>query len=181
MTAPYPVRPVRAHEWRELRALRLEALQDESAPMAFLESYDAAAARPDGPWQEYARASAVDGPAAVSRQFVATAEDGTWVGSVVALVERAGTRDHEGTTIEQDGGHMVAVYLRPEHRGRGVMERLFAAAADWLRALGLPRIRLYVHADNARAQGLYARVGFRPTGATFTGSIGPEIEMAMPL
>jgi len=38
-----------------------------------------------------------------------------------------------------------------------------------------------VHADNARAQGLYGRIGFRPTGATSTGSIGPEIEMAMPL
>lgn len=181
MAAPYTVRPVRAHEWRELRALRLEALQDEAAPMAFLESYAAAAARSDEPWQEYARASGVDGPAAVSRQFVAIAEDGTWVGSVVALVERAGTQDYEDTTIAQDGGHMVAVYLRPEHRGRGIMERLFAAAADWLRALGLSRVRLYVHADNARAQRLYERIGFRPTGATFTGSIGPEIEMALPL
>jgi len=181
MTPEYTIRPVRAHEWRELRALRLEALQDEAAPMAFLESYDVAAARSDEPWQEYARASSVDGPAAVSRQFVAITEDGTWVGSVVALVERAGTQDYEDTTIEQDGGHMVAVYLRSEHRGRGVMDRLFAAAADWLRALGLSRSRLYVHAGNARAQGLYERIGFRPTGATFTGSIGPEIEMAMPL
>jgi GNAT superfamily N-acetyltransferase len=181
MAVPYTVRPVRAHEWREIKALRLEALQDEAAPMAFLESYEAAAARSDEPWQQYAQASGVEGSTAVSRQFVAVAEDGTWVGSLVALVERAGTQDYEDTTIERDGGHIVAVYLRPEHRGRGVMEPLFAAAADWLRALGLPRMRLYVHADNARAQGLYRRIGFLPTGATFTGSIGPEIELAMPL
>lgn len=181
MAAQYTVRPVRADEWRELRALRLEALQDEAASMAFLETYEAAAARADEPWQQYARASGMEGPAAVSRQFVAVTGEGTWVGSLVALVERAGTQDYEDTTIEEDGGHIVAVYLRPEHRGRGVMERLFAAAADWLRSLGLSRARLYVHADNARAQGLYGRIGFRPTGATFTGSIGPEIEMAMPL
>jgi GNAT superfamily N-acetyltransferase len=182
VTPPYTVRPVRGHEWREVRAVRLAALSDDAAPMAFLESYDDAARRPDEFWQDRARGSSLDaGHRAGARQFVAVADDGTWVGTATVLVERAGARDYEGTTIEEDGGHVVAVYLRPEHRGRGVMERLFASAADWLRELGLSRVRLHVHADNARAQGLYERVGFRPTGATSTSSIGPEIEMAMPL
>jgi hypothetical protein len=34
----YTIRPVRAHEWREIRALRLDALLDEVAPIAFLDS-----------------------------------------------------------------------------------------------------------------------------------------------
>ncbi|WP_040338360.1 GNAT family N-acetyltransferase [Candidatus Blastococcus massiliensis] len=183
MTTQYEVRPVRAHEWREVRDLRLAALSDEAAPIAFLQTYAEAAARPDEFWRERSRDSSADaGPDAAARQFVAIAEDGTWVGSLVALVERAGDDDYAGTTIEEPGGgHLVAVYLHPEHRGRGVMEGVFEAAFGWLRGLGLPRVRLHVHEDNARAERFYARCGFSLTGAGFEGPHGWEREMAMTL
>ena len=42
------------------------------------------------------------------------------------------------------------------------------------------QLALGVHRDNARAQGAYRRAGFAPSGVTFTGSIGPEIEMVRP-
>ena len=35
----YTIRAVRAHEWREIRALRLAALQDEVAAIAFLDTW----------------------------------------------------------------------------------------------------------------------------------------------
>ncbi|RBY77321.1 GNAT family N-acetyltransferase [Blastococcus sp. TF02-09] len=182
MTAPYTVRPVRAHEWREIRALRLEALCDPAAPQAFLETYEQAAARPEEFWRDRARGSAVDaGPDAVARQFVAIADDGTWVGTAVALVERAGAVDVGGSVVEESGGHVVGVYLHPDHRGRQVMDRLFEAVTDWLGAQQLPRVRLNVHADNARARRFYEKAGFRDTGVRFTGSIGPEVELARPL
>ncbi|WP_104525649.1 GNAT family N-acetyltransferase [Blastococcus atacamensis] len=182
MASLYAVRPVRASEWREIRALRLAALTDEVAATAFVESYDAAAGRPDEFWQERAQAASVDaGPEAVARQFIAVADDGTWVGTAVALVEKAGEADFEGAVVEESGGHLVGVYLHPGHRGAGVMDELFEAALEWLRELGLSRVRLYVHADNARAQRFYEKAGFRDTGGRFTGSIGPEIEMAKAL
>ena len=178
MAAPYTVRPVRAHEWREARALRLTALRDDVAAIAFLTTYDEAAARPDGFWREQTQASSVDaGEEAVARQFVAISEDGTWVGSAVALVEEAGQRNYAGSVTEHPGGAVVGVYLRPEHRGRGVMEDLLDGVTAWLRARGLPRARLNVHADNVRARRLYEKAGFRATGTQVTSSIGPQIEM----
>ncbi|MEU8423504.1 hypothetical protein AB0C15_21780 [Micromonospora sp. NPDC048835] len=87
----YVIRPIRAHEWREVRALRLEALRDEDAPLAFVESYEEGAAQPDEFWQTRAQGSSDDGgPQTGARQFVAIAGDGTWVGTSVALVEKAG-------------------------------------------------------------------------------------------
>ncbi|NEK85291.1 GNAT family N-acetyltransferase [Blastococcus saxobsidens] len=182
MTAGYTIRPVRADEWREARALRLAALTDEAAGIAFLETYDEAVVRPDDFWQERtARSSSDAGPEADVRQFVAVADDGTWVGTAAALVEKAGTEDYSGETIAQDAGHVVAVYLHPDHRGRGVMEDLFDAATGWFRERGLRRARLHVHEDNARAERFYARYGFRPTGEGFDGPHGWEREMVLPL
>ncbi len=178
MAAPYTVRPVRAHEWQEARALRLAALTDAAAAVALLTTYDDAAARPDAFWREQTRASSLDaGEEASARQFVAISEDGTWVGSAVALVEEVGQRDYAGSVVDHRGGAVVGVYVRPEHRGRGVMEDVLDAVAGWLRDRGLPRARLTVHADNARARRLYEKAGFRATGRQFTSSIGPEIEM----
>ena len=173
---------MRAHEWREIRALRLQALSDEAAPMAFVESHGDAAARPDEFWQERARASSLDaGPGARIRQFVAVTGDGTWVGTAAALVEEAGDADFEGRVVEEAGGHVVGGFLHPGHRGRGVVDSVLQAATDWLRERGASRARLYVHADNRRAQRCYEKSGFRPTGARFTGTMGPEIEMSRPL
>ncbi len=182
MTPQYTVRPVRAHEWREARALRLAALTDEAAPIAFLETYDRALDHPDAFWQgRTADAAEEAGPDATARQFVAISDDGAWVGSAVALIERAGEPAVDGVTFPPPTGLLVAVYLAPGHRGRGVLDGVFAAALDWLRASGAGRVRLHVHERNARAQRFYDRQGFRPTGAGFTGPNGPEIELARAL
>ena len=173
MPARYTVRPVRAHEWQEARALRLAALSDDAAPVAFLQTHEAVAAYPDKLWQERVRSSSVDaGDNAGARQFVAVHADGTWVGSVVALVDAVET---------PAASNVVAVYVRPDHRGLGVLQRLMEEAAGWLRERGLGEARLHVHAENIRAQRSYRKAGFAPTGARFETAIGPEIEMARPL
>jgi GNAT superfamily N-acetyltransferase len=175
----YTIRPIRAHEWREVRDLRLTGLQDEAAPMAFVTSYEDEAAQPDSFWQDRARGSSIDaGATATARQFVAISEDGAWVGTVVLLVEKAGDRDWEGSVIEHTGGHVVGVFVLPEHRGTGLLGDLLDAALEWAREIGLERVRLYAHRDNGRAQAAYRKTGFEATGVTMTGSIGPEIEMA---
>ena len=182
MTAHYDIRPVHASEWRQIKALRLRALSDEAAPMAFLDSYADASTRPDGFWQDRARGSSVEaGPGAGARQFVAVTGAGDWAGSAVALVEKAGDVDFEGAVVDKPGGHVVGVFLCPEHRGQGVLERLFRSLTDWLREIGLDSVRLYVHAENVRAQRAYEKAGFRPTGTRIAGPIGAEIEMAMTL
>lgn len=158
----YEIRPVRADEWAAVKELRLAALQDPAAPVAFLETYEEALARPDAFWQDRA-AGASHGTTA--RQFVAVAGDGQWDGTVVALVEEAGTEDFFGRRVAQRQAQIVGVFVRPRARGVGVTEALFSAAAEWaLEQPGLERVRLHVHQDNPRAEGFYRKFGFVRTG-----------------
>jgi GNAT superfamily N-acetyltransferase len=171
------VRRIRADEWELARDLRLDALRDEAAGIAFLETYERAVAEPDEFFQDRAaRAAAGDDVL----QLVAVDGD-TWAGSVTVLVQRAGSVDYHGAPVERSRAVVVAVYVRPEHRGDGLIDRLLDSAAQWSRERGFDELRLGVHQDNVRAQGAYRRAGFVPSGVTFTGSIGPELEMVRPL
>lgn len=171
------VRRVRAEEWRAVRELRLQALQDADAVVAFLDTYEHAADQPDVFWKARTERAANGDDAA---QFVAV--DGTaWIGCVTVLRRPAGDVDHLGRTHDAPRADIVGVYVAPAHRGRGTIDALLSAAAEWAGALGDAALTLDVHADNARAQGAYRRSGFEPTGIRFTGPIGPELEMSRPL
>ncbi|WP_031085673.1 GNAT family N-acetyltransferase [Streptomyces sp. NRRL WC-3549] len=162
----YVVRAVRADEWERVRDIRLAALRDPVASIAFLETYEDAVARPDAYWRERTE----DGAAGLRvRQFVAKGLDGQWAGTVSVLVERPADGVRFGAVAEVDQTHLVGVFVRPEHRGRGVVDALFREAIDWSWSLTGPpveRVRLYVHEDNARAAASYRRIGFVPSGAS---------------
>lgn len=175
----YVLRPIGSQEWREARDLRLRALQDEDASIAFLSTFDEVVARPDDDWQTNARAVSVDAPApARMRQFVAVTASGAWVASVVVVIEDKGSPTFGGGEVEQDRGHLVAVWVDPGHRGRGLLDGLVQLAVDWLAERGIDNVALWVHEDNVRAQRAYARVGFAPTGKRVLEKMGLEIEMA---
>lgn len=166
------IRSIRSDEWAQVRELRLAALRDPVAHLAFLETYEDAAARPDEFWQE--RAAGASEGMAERRQFVAVGQGGVWDGSVAVLVEEAGERDFFGGVIERRQGHLVGVYVRPERRGSavGVTRALFDAALEWAWESGLERVRLFVHEKNSRAEAFYRKAGFVPTGVTVTGDAG---------
>lgn len=171
----YVIRRVRAEEWAKARDLRLEALQDPLAPIAFYESYEQALERPDSFWQERT-ASAAAGVDVV--QFVAEAPDGRWDGTASVLVE------HEGSAVigrpaPVEQTHVVGVFVRQQARGSGLAEALFRGALEWSWALDSPpveRVRLLFHSDNARAAALYRKVGFVPSGVS---APVPDDEMAL--
>lgn len=173
----FSVRRVRADEWTRVRDLRLDAVRDPAAPIAFLHTYEEESAHDDAFWR--ARASGAAAGDSVA-QFVAE-EHGEWIGTLTVLRWKEGAEDHHGRTVDAPRGDVVGVFIRQEARGRGVVDALFDAAARWARAIGDDRLVLDVHADNQRAQAAYRRAGFTPTGLEFTGSIGPEIEMSRPL
>lgn len=179
------VRAVRAEEWAQVRRLRLYALRDPVAELAFLETYEAAAARPESYWRE--RAAGASEGSRERRQFVAETAGGEWVGSATVLVERAGTTDPFGGTVKRDQGHVVGVYVRPGHRGdgAGVTRALFDAALEWGWGTGAERMRLFVHERNVRAEAFYRKVGFVASGARATAPAGVggfelEYEMERP-
>lgn len=171
------VKRVRADEWKLVRDLRLEALGDPAAPIAFLDTLDNASLRPELFWRDRA-SGAANGDAAA--QFVAIADE-EWIGSVSVIRRGLGDADPHGRAVTASRGDVVGVYVRSEHRGEGIIDALLDAAAAWAQSLGDGSLRLEVHADNERAQGAYRRSGFRTTGLQFTGSIGPEFEMERPL
>ncbi|MGW7424270.1 GNAT family N-acetyltransferase [Streptomyces sp. NPDC054813] len=158
----YVVRAIRAEEWEDVKRLRLVALRDPVARIAFLETYEDAVGRPDSFYQERAARSAEEPSGA--RQFIAQAADGEWAGSVTVLVEEAGSTDWAGARVERRQGHVVGVFVRPEHRGSGLIKALFDAGVAWARERGAERVRLLVHQENARAQGAYRKAGFVPSG-----------------
>ncbi|MBD3940976.1 GNAT family N-acetyltransferase [Microbacterium sp. NEAU-LLC] len=171
------VRRIRADEWPRVRALRLESTSDPDAAIAFLETPEQVAARTDEFWRDRTvRAAESD----VAAQFVAESAD-AWVGSMSVLIRATGQTDHVGRFVDDRRADVVGVYVNPAHRGSGAVDALFDAAAAWAASQGLNRLTLDVHADNHRAQAAYRRNGFAPTGVSFTGPIGPEIEMARDL
>ncbi|MFF2330183.1 MULTISPECIES: GNAT family N-acetyltransferase [unclassified Streptomyces] len=160
------MRAVRADEWPLVKELRLAALQDPAAPMAFLETYEEAADRSDAFWQDRTLGGSEAGGGEV-RQFVAVAPDGRWDGSVTVLIERTGAEVRFGERPDVHQAQVVGVFVRSGARGAGLAEELFRAGTDWAWSLEEPRIervRLYVHEDNARAAALYRRIGFVATG-----------------
>ncbi|MER5942046.1 GNAT family N-acetyltransferase [Streptomyces sp. NPDC001928] len=168
----YVIRSIRADEWPAAKELRLAALQDPIAPLAFLETYDQAAARPDSFWQERA-AQACEGADGV-QQIIAEGPDGAWVGTLTVLVEEPGTTDWAGFAVERKQGHLVGVFVRPEERGSGLTDVLFDAALEWAWSRGAERVRLIVHEENGRAQRFYRKVGFEPSGVIVPLGEGAE-------
>ena len=175
---PVTVRRTQPDEWRETRDLRLAALLDPAAPMAFLETHDDALARPDTFWQERARGNATSDTVAA---YVAVDADGRWVGTATGLVEAPGATDVLGGPVTRRQVHLVGVFVRPEHRGAGLLGELFEAVQDWARDRGIDRARLCVHVDNARAQAAYRKLGFTPSGARFLLQQGEELELVRAL
>ncbi|RKT18978.1 ribosomal protein S18 acetylase RimI-like enzyme [Streptomyces sp. 1114.5] len=149
---PYVVRRIAAEEWRELREITLEALQD--SPGAFHLSYADAAARPDGHWQRQAAAEATaeNGSATLTVRD----EAGSWVG--IAGVEPV--PDVPDTVCVR------SVYVAPAHRGAAgpavdLVHATIRHARDHTDARWLT---LGVNESNGRALAFYRRLGFEDTG-----------------
>ena len=168
---------VRAEEWREVRDLRLEALQDPLAPLAFLETFEGASAEPDEFWQARAAGGAEGSRVA---QWVAIA-DGAWAGTVAVIAFRAGEVDYYGAVVPEPRANLVGVYVRPTHRRRGLVERLVATAAGWTAEQGFAQLVLDVHEENARAIAAYVRCGFEITAERTVSEHGTDLVMRLPV
>jgi ribosomal protein S18 acetylase RimI-like enzyme len=163
------IRRVRRDDWRDLRALRLEALED--TPMGFLETLAEALGKPDEDWQARAARGAEDGDA-FRDSFQVMAWNGLRpVGNCVCF-------------LRDGAAWLAAVYVTPAHRGQGLLDELAERCADWGRARGMSVLRLEVHEDNARAQAAYRRLGFEDTGQRAPYPLPPggqELVMERPL
>jgi ribosomal protein S18 acetylase RimI-like enzyme len=178
--APYVVRRITSGEWRELRALRLEALKD--SPTAFGVTYAASEAFPDEVWQ----AMAVEAATADSTALfvaVAVAADGARPADPTDPAESAGAwlgmAGAAPLVDVPDHAHVYSVYVSPAHRGRrGPAAALMAAAIGFAEEhIDVARLTLGVHEANVRAQAFYARLGFEPTGLRVPYPLDPAEQL----
>ncbi len=168
MTGAVVVRRLVEDDWAMLRAVRLEMLAD--TPLAYLETVADAEQRSEGEWRRRAgRGSA--GPTDLGLAAEPVGTPGRWVGYLATFVD------------SPRQGHVVSVYVAPEHRGTGVAAELLDGVRRWAtEEAGLDRLHLFVHEHNARARAFYRRYGFSETGATLPYDLDPtavEVEMMM--
>jgi ribosomal protein S18 acetylase RimI-like enzyme len=70
------------------------------------------------------------------------------------------------TTSTAEGGRVAGLedcVVHPEHRRRGVGEKLLGYVLEQARQDGLLRVMLLTDGDNTRAQALYKKLGFKPS------------------
>ena len=131
-------------DWRDLRAIRLEALRSE--PAAFSSSYEETLAWSDEDWR---RRLTND-----HRLHLVARVDNCPIGIV------------GGYLGSDEGDDSVAVvfgmYVTREHRGKGIGRLLLRSLIDRLSAFpGITTIRLGVTETQGPARSLYESVGFK--------------------
>jgi GNAT superfamily N-acetyltransferase len=156
------VRAPEPAEWALWRELRLRALRD--APDAFLESIAQAEAYDEAVWRSRIA------PTPTRDAVVAIADDGTWAGQMVVL-------------LDADPPTLVAVFVDSAYRGDGTAALLLDAVVERAIAASATRLRLQVTEGNDRARRFYERRGFVATGdiELSPGRELPEHEMVLDL
>jgi ribosomal-protein-alanine N-acetyltransferase len=86
-----------------------------------------------------------------SVSYRAVTPDGTMVGFIVGIVEPDRT------------GHITTLGVAPEHRRRGVAQRMLLKVEEGFRRRGVRITRLEVRSVNTGAQDLYQKLGFAVT------------------
>ena len=129
-------------EGPRLRTIRLASLLD--APDAFGSTHAETASRPPESWRRQLETLAT---------FVARIDD------LDVGVVRGGPSPECA-----EEAFLFSMWVAPSARGCGVGEALVAAVVEWARGAGFARVVLDVADDNRPAIGLYARLGFTPTG-----------------
>lgn len=72
---------------------------------------------------------------------------------------------------------LSAIYIHPDHWGKGLGKALFKSSCEALKHLGLKRLMLWVATDNVQARNFYSHMGMVVDGATkreFFGDIEVE-------
>jgi ribosomal protein S18 acetylase RimI-like enzyme len=70
------------------------------------------------------------------------------------------------TTSTAEGGRVAGLedcIVHPEHRRKGIGEKLLSYVLEQAKAEGALRVMLLTDGDNTRAQALYRRLGFAPS------------------
>ncbi|CAL9391127.1 N-acetyltransferase family protein [Streptomyces sp. enrichment culture] len=168
------IRPMTAADCEGVAAIRVRGWQHAYrglVPQSYLDGLDVAADAE----RHRARLSAGDGSVL---NLVAEAEDGELAGWAACGPYRDGE-------VRTPDAELYALYLPPEHIGRGVGRALLTEACRRCAGAGRRRMYLWVLKHNTRARRFYERAGFAPDGAEepfeVAGAAVPEVRYARDL
>lgn len=132
-------------KWQLYRDLRLQALKE--APYAFASTYEENAKHPGEFWMKR-----LEDAAAGNTQWLVFAKlDGKIIGMAGAFAEK-----------EIDNAHVIAVYVAPAARGRGVSKMLMNDLLIRIKSNKLvKKITVDVNPEQQAAYNLYKNSGFR--------------------
>jgi GNAT superfamily N-acetyltransferase len=149
------VRVATIDDWRTVRQLRLYALRE--APEAFWSTYEQWAGASDQRWRE-------------------RVSSGIWLIAQVGdePVGLASLMDEDGDMLQ-----LVAMWVAPHARGRGVGGALVEHAVSFAGGTAAKTIELWVNEDNLAARRLYVRTGFTLAGDRQIMPGGDRFEVRM--
>lgn len=156
----YHVRRLGPDDHEQLRAVRLRALAGE--PAAYGSTVEQALAMSAGEWRR--RLDPAGHP-----HFGGF--DGA--GQLVGLVAGLGDPDDPGVV------DVVSMWVDPPARGTGLAAALVQQVVAWAQARGSDTLRLVVTDGNARAEGLYRKLGFVRNGRSEVRERDGRIEVEM--
>ncbi len=88
-------------------------------------------------------------------EFVVTEIEGEIVGSGYGQI-----RDRKEFFKQKQLGYIGFIYVKDQHRGKGVSQEIIKYLCDWFKSKNLEEIRLTVYDQNPRAIRAYEKVGF---------------------
>jgi GNAT superfamily N-acetyltransferase len=142
-------------DWRDLRAIRLEALKD--TPDAYGSTYEESVLWSDAQWQN----------AASTRLYYLAHRDG----AVVGMVSGGFNDAYPGSRW------LYGMYVTPNERGGGTATLLVRAIDDWAKSHGVTEVYLHVTTSVPRARAFYEKVGFHATGESFQMDRDPSLTL----
>ncbi|MGH3445043.1 MAG: GNAT family N-acetyltransferase [Nocardioidaceae bacterium] len=174
-TGTVTVRVIGADDWATWRDIRLRSLLD--TPSAYGSTYEQEADYPEELWRSRTSGGAAtdlgpgdSGPAVLAIPGDNERPGTTPVGMSAAFCDRPGWL------------HVVAMWVDPAWRGRGISHRLLDAIVEWAAPRRL-RLHLDVTLGNQAARTSYLSYGFRLTDETRPLREGSDLEcvrMALP-
>jgi ribosomal protein S18 acetylase RimI-like enzyme len=91
--------------------------------------------------------------------------------SAVFVAELGGELIASGYVLEKEAkdylkhdryAYLGFMYVKPEHRGKGISKEILAALLNWARDRELTEVRLEVYSENSSAIKAYEKAGFKP-------------------
>lgn len=83
-------------------------------------------------------------------------------GAPIGLVELSSRNIVDGC-LSSPVAYLEGLYLKPEHRGRGLGRQAMRLVFDWCRQRGFSELATDAELENLRAQNFYSMLGFEET------------------